>query len=523
MVNKPIFLILLGTVFLPFSLLGAPLEPVTLQLRWLHQFQFAGYYMAKEKGYYRDAGLDVSIKEANRLHSSPVEEVINGRAQYGIGNSGLINERANGKPVVVLASIFQTSPNVWLVRKDSNISTVVDMVHKRLMMTKNIENTELLALFHNEGINYNKLNIVDSSFDVNDIINRKVDAFNAYATNEPYFLKKRGIDYLTINPRKYGIDFYSDCLFTSDQELSRHPERVKAFRQASLKGWEYAMKHPEEAIDLILTKYSQAKTRDHLQFEAEEIHKLMEPELIEIGHMNPARWAYIAQMYHTLGFSASPQIPDGFLYNPNQTKDMTWLYYALAITLVLLVIIGSVTWYIFRLNTRIKQQSLHDPLTGLYNRRYLDETFTRELARAQRESYPISFVMVDLDHFKHVNDTCGHTAGDEVLKQVAKCLTSITRQNDFICRYGGEEFIVVMPGMPLKQAYERMEECRIIMEKTRLACNTEEISVTLSAGVTAFPDCADTLDELLKSADHALYTSKENGRNQITLSKYKER
>lgn len=163
----------------------------------------------------------------------------------------------------------------------------------------------------------------------------------------------------------------------------------------------------------------------------------MEPELIEIGHMNPARWAYIAQMYHTLGFSNSPNVPEGLLYNPNPIKDMTWLYYALAIALVLLVVIGLVTWYIYRLNCKIKEQAIHDPLTGLYNRRYLDEIFPRELARAHRESYPISFVIVDLDHFKRVNDTCGHTTGDEVLRQVGKCLTSIIRQNDFICRYGG--------------------------------------------------------------------------------------
>lgn len=203
MLKHPVILLLVGILSLPYVLFSTTLEPVTLQLRWLHQFQFAGYYIAKEKGYYRDAGLDVTIKEANRLHSSPVEEVISNRAQYGIGNSGLLNERSKGKPVVVLAAIFQTSPNVWLMRKDSHISTVVDLVHKRLMMTKNIENTELLALFHTEGINYNKLDIVESSFNINDLITRKVDAFNAYVTNEPYYLQQQGIEYTTINPRKY--------------------------------------------------------------------------------------------------------------------------------------------------------------------------------------------------------------------------------------------------------------------------------------------------------------------------------
>ncbi len=520
--KRHIFLALLGILVLPVFLFGQPLEEVTLQLRWLHQFQFAGYYMAKEKGYYKEAGLDVTILEADNKHPYPVEEVVSGRAQYGIGNSGLVNERSNGKPVVVMASIFQSSPNVWILRKDSGISTVVDLVHKRLMMTKNIENAEMMALFHNEGIDHNKLNIIDSTFDINDLIKGKVDAFNGYSTNEPYYLKEKGIEYVTIGPRKYGIDFYSDCLFTSDTELSQHPQRVKAFREASLRGWVDAMNNPEEAIDLILKHYSKAKTREHLRFEADAIHQLMEPELIEVGHMNPSRWAYIAKTYHELGFSPTDTVPDGFIYDPNKQENNLWLYYLLATACALIVIIGSVTWYIYRLNCKIKKQAIHDPLTGLYNRHYLDETLPREMARAQRESYPISFVMIDLDHFKMINDTYGHAAGDEVLKNVAGCFISSIRQNDFTCRYGGEEFIIVMPGMPANQAIERVEKCRLMVENTVTIYNDQAIRVTISAGISAFPQDGITQDHLLKFADDALYYSKEHGRNQTTLYQTKE-
>ncbi len=239
--KRAFFFIIFGTLLLPSLLCGKSAQEVTLQLRWLHQFQFAGYYMAKEKGYYRDAGLKVTILEANDAHPHPVEEVLAGRAHYGVGNSGLINERLNGKPVVVLAALFQSSPNVWILRKDSNIGTISELASKRLMMTKNIENAELMALFQNEGIDINKLTIIESTFNIDGLIQRKVDAYNGYSTNEPYYLKQQGIEYITIDPRRYGIDFYSDCLFTSDTELSNHPERVKAFREASLRGWAYAL------------------------------------------------------------------------------------------------------------------------------------------------------------------------------------------------------------------------------------------------------------------------------------------
>lgn len=516
--KRHISLLLAGILFLPAFLFANPLEKVTLQLRWLHQFQFAGYYMAKEKGYYKDAGLDVTFLEANEQHPHPVDEVVSGRAQYGVGNSGLINSRLTGMPVVVLASLFQTSPNVWILRKDSNISSIFDLADKRLMMTKSIENAELIALFHNEGFDVNKLNIVESTFDINDLITGKVDAFNGYSTNEPYYLKQQGIDYITIDPRKYGVDFYSDCLFTSERELSEYPQRVKAFREASLRGWAYALAHPEEAIDVILAHYSKLKTRDHLRFEAAATRKLMVPELLEIGHMNPARWTYIARTYYNLGLISTAQVPKGFIYNPDEPQDHSWLYYSLAISLALLAIAGLITWYIYRLNCKIKEQSIHDPLTGVYNRHYLNETLPREMARAQRDATPLSIIMIDLDFFKTVNDTYGHAAGDAVIKNVATSLIRSIRQNDFICRYGGEEFIVVMPGMPMDQALARMEECRQEIQNTITPYNLHEISITISGGVSTYNIHGTTQDELLKAADDALYTSKINGRNQLTVA-----
>lgn len=518
LLKKYIFLITLGVVFLPPFLFGKPLEEVTLQLRWLHQFQFAGYYMAKEKGYYRDAGLDVTIQEANDVHPHPVDEVVSGRAQYGIGNSGLLDERSNGKPVVVLAALFQSSPNVWILRKDSGITTISELASKRLMMTKNIENAELMALFRNEGINISKLDVTESTFNINDLIDKKVDAYNGYSTNEPYYLQQQGIEYTIISPRKYGIDFYSDCLFTSDTELANHLHRVKAFREASLRGWAYALEHPQETINVILSRYSQSKTRDHLLFEANAIRHLMEPALIEIGHMNPARWEQIAKTYYDLGFSRTASVPNGFIYDHNPPKNNTWLYYLLAISFILIAIIAAVAGYIYRLNCKIKEQAIRDPLTGIYNRRYLNETLPREIARSKRDQTPLSIVMVDLDFFKNVNDVHGHAAGDIVLKEIAALLMKSIRQNDFISRYGGEEFVIVMPGMPIWQALERMETCRKEIEKTVIEYGDKKITLTISGGISHIKNFTETYDELLKSADDALYYSKSHGRNRITTS-----
>ncbi|TVO68430.1 ABC transporter substrate-binding protein [Denitromonas ohlonensis] len=325
-------------------------DSVVLQLRWVHQFQFAGYYAALEKGYYAAAGLDVEIRAAGPNKPTPLEELTKGNAHYGVGNSGLVVAYQQGAPVVALAAIFQRSPNVWLTLEASHLITPLDLAGKRLMMTPSVENAELLSLLAMEGIARDRLNIVPSSFDIDDLITGRVDAFNAYATNEPYLLEQLGIAYRIIDPHDYGIDFYSDVLFTTEDELLRHPQRVAAFQAASLKGWDYAMAHPEEIVDLIRQRYNPEKSRDHLLFEATTIRTIMQPDLIQIGHMNPLRWQRIADTFVRQGMNTPARPLDGFLYDPAPKPVAAWLIYALVAALVVIGIAVLITGFMHRAN-----------------------------------------------------------------------------------------------------------------------------------------------------------------------------
>jgi len=167
--------------------------------------------------------------------------------------------------------------------------------------------------------------------------------------------------------------------------------------------------------------------------------------------------------------------------------------------------------------TALLEQVLRDPLTGVYNRRYLDETLPRELSRATREAAAVAVVMLDLDHFKHVNDEFSHAAGDEVLKALAKLLTQATRESDTICRYGGEEFVVIMPNISAGLALERVESWRSELQCTTVRYGDFTIQITLSAGIADYPTHGDTPELLLARADEALYRSKNQGRNRITV------
>jgi diguanylate cyclase (GGDEF) domain len=168
---------------------------------------------------------------------------------------------------------------------------------------------------------------------------------------------------------------------------------------------------------------------------------------------------------------------------------------------------------------RAHQLSMRDPLTGLFNRRYLEETVSRELPRARRQGNPIGVILVDLDHFKQLNDTYGHNAGDHVLAQVGELLLGMTRGSDIPCRLGGEEFAVVLPGATLEVARKRAEEIRHALETMPLDFEGRSIGpVTLSAGVAALQPHQQSWAQVMRNADAALYAAKQAGRNRVLQS-----
>lgn len=765
------------------------LEKITLQLNWKHQFQFAGYYAAIEHGYYRQAGFEVQVVEAAE-GEDPIGQVLRGQAQFGVGASELALHRGRGEPVVALAVILQHSPLVLLASR-KQFETIHDLAGKRIMLMPH--ETELYAYFKREGIQ--TYQAIPHTFNPGDLISGKVDALSAYATDETFSLQQARFPYIAFTPRSAGIDFYGDTLYTTESEVDRHPARVKAFREASLKGWLYAMSHPEEIADLIVSRYSARHSRAHLLFEAREMARLMQPDLVEIGHMAPGRWQQIADTYAELGMIPAGKSMEGLIYDAaphplphwvvptlalgsfggllltlaalrfatlnrrlreseeryrmlaENSTDVIWTldiasrryvyvspsvqrmrgytpeevlqmpaeasmtpasleraraslednlhrfrngdasagrslieldllhkdghvvptevvatyivdrqgtpttilavarditkrrqveealrsseekfrtlletapfpivitriadgqvlyinhlatswfgvpqdaasgrsardYYVLPeqrdamieqlrrqrqvrdMEVLLRRESGEQRWVLLsvqpiqfdgdpatftafndiserkysevalreandrmreqlqeieRLRVALEEQAIRDSLTGMFNRRYLDEMLEREIARARREGISLSLVMLDVDHFKALNDTYGHRAGDEALKAIADALRHDIRSEDVPCRYGGEEFLILLPHMPLAAAGERAEQWRQAIERIRVRFGEFELRLSASFGVAAYPNHGKTADELIHLADQALYAAKHQGRNRVVV------
>jgi len=497
------------------------LEKVTLQLKWHHQFQFAGYYVAKELGYYKEAGLDVKIEPAS-TNQDPIANVLDGGAQYGVGSSDLLLARNSGKPVVVLAVIFQHSPYVLLAMQRNGFNNIQDLVGKRVMLDPYA--TEIVAYLKKSGIPLNRLIQLNlNDYSAQDLISGKADAYAGYSTNDPWYLDKAGASYLTFTPRSEGIDFYGDNLFTTESEIKEHPERVKAFLEASLKGWRYALKNPEKTADLMIEHgYFPANEREKLLFEADKTSKLIYADLIQVGHINEGRWQHIAETYADLKMLPSNFSLDGFLYKP--PTEMSNLTKWIIATLSLAIFFGGVfAVYILLTNLKsirsINNLTYYDGPTGLPNRRMLKQKIALLIAPKINGSFIGAILFINLNNFKTLTDNVGFDNGDLAIIEIARCIRSCLQADGTLARVSNDEFVVLLEAIEgnIEQAAIQAEAIATkILNTIRkpLDIRGQEYYCTSCIGICLFKH-ETTFEDLLKNADLAMSQAKELGRNKI--------
>ncbi|MCB9096575.1 MAG: ABC transporter substrate-binding protein [Arcobacter sp.] len=282
---------------------------------WLDQFQFAGFYVAVEKGFYKDIGLEVELKKYD-LSMNIIEEVLNKNADFGTSSSSLIVDKSNGKDIVLLGSIFQSSPLILLALENSNINYIEDMKNKSLMITQEQQKfATFKSMLNSKGVRIDDLKVQEHSFNVDNLINRNTDLMLAYITNEPFILKEKGYKSKIFAPKDYGFDFYEGIIFTSKEFALNNPKLVKDFYSATIRGWEYAFENIDEVAKLIYEKYNpQNKTLKSLIYEANEMKKLVYDKHGKIGTITPERINLIINTYRVMGLLENHIDVDDLIY-----------------------------------------------------------------------------------------------------------------------------------------------------------------------------------------------------------------
>jgi NitT/TauT family transport system substrate-binding protein len=285
----------------------AGLKKVVLRLKWVHQAQFAGFYAAVEKGFYKEAGLDVEIRPGGSDFPA-VQMVASGSEDFGVtGADQILLGREKGVPVTAISTIYRETPFVLFSLKSSGITTMKDLEGKQVGV-KLGGNEELTyrAMVKSAGIDASKIKEMPIKFDLSPLLSGQVKVWPGYVINEVLAVKEGGQEVNIIKPKDNGINFYADTLFTKQSLIDKDPELVKSFVQASMKGWEYAMKNPEEAAGFGL-QYGDTLKLEHEVSMMKASIPMLQPENLPLGKMDLAAWDILQKSLMELKFLKKEQ------------------------------------------------------------------------------------------------------------------------------------------------------------------------------------------------------------------------
>ncbi len=298
---RKIFGLFLVGIILTAALPLKAADKIIMQLRWDHQFQFAGYYAALWQGYYTEEGLDVEIRSAfepgGKFHSA-INEVAEGHAHFGTGASDILTARNEGRPLVIVSTIFQQSPVAFFAKREMNVNSPVDLTRLRVGTRgpNGIANVELRSMLRAENIDPSTVNLlkIKEKIGIFDLAKGNLDVASGFTISAGWYAKQLKLDLTKLRPSAYGVDFYGSALFTRQEIIDKNPKLVRRFTVATLRGWQYALTHGEEIADRI-TKDLKRKIpvkdlKGFNRFQIKPVSELTLYPIVKLGNTNSARW-----------------------------------------------------------------------------------------------------------------------------------------------------------------------------------------------------------------------------------------
>jgi ABC-type nitrate/sulfonate/bicarbonate transport system substrate-binding protein len=341
---------------------AAAADPLVLQLRGPAQFQYAGYYAALWQGFYAEAGLTVEIQPGaprGQTPTDPVRELAEGRAQFAVGGSELVIRAAQGLPLLLLAPIFQQSGTTVYYRADGDFGSPAALGKAKLarLPASDILGIELATALRAEGIDPEKLKStpVEPGQTLGVLADKTVDAAPGSIWDLPWLAKERNLNLKSFNPADYRVEFYGDTLFTLQRLAKNQPDVVRGFRQASLKGWDYALQHPDEIARRLVATLPRppgiADAAGFAKYQADVARRLSRYADIPLGHSNPDRWNRIEASMVGVGALLRTVDADEFIYDPDaEARNRTDLraFALLGATLVVGLLVIALLWLRWR-------------------------------------------------------------------------------------------------------------------------------------------------------------------------------
>ncbi|MBV1909773.1 MAG: EAL domain-containing protein [Kangiellaceae bacterium] len=422
-------------------------EQISIQLKWYHKYQFAGYYAAQMQGYFKDENLEVQLLEGGP-HINHQHQLINNQSQYATVGSESVNSLAVGAPFIIVTSIFQHAPEVLITLRSSEILTLEQLRGKKIMLDGAGVAGQIIAMLNSNGLKTDDYQTVDYNGDVLNLANRKVDAMYGYVSNEPFQLIQLGFPVDTFSPRDFGVNFYGDALATTRDELEKNPERVAAVRRAVIRGWNYAIDHSDELIEYILelpTQNPSPYNQSHQRYEADKTSLLIDRVNIPIGNTSADRWAAMFDTFNEFS-GGQARFSQSYIYDEFYQDKRLYRQYLFIAGFAVIFIIVLYLWnrtLRFRLNKAISnldEVAFKDILTGLANRSGMMIYFEQCRAKQRKNLF---MAIIDIANLQKINKSQGFQKADLLINKVAKLIEEHADSRDLCYSLYGGKFALV--------------------------------------------------------------------------------
>ena len=422
-------------------------DEVSIHLKWYHKFQFAGYYAAELQGYFEDEGHSVKLIEGGP-HKNHLHQLINRASEYAVLGSESLNSLAVDSPIIIVASIFQHAPEVLMSLKSSGAKDISDLKDKMLMLADPSISGHIEAMLLRNNLKSGDYQKFSYDGDVNKLIDGRVFAMYGYVSNEPFQLKQLGHEVDIFRPQEFDIDFYGDNLATTQYELDNHPRRVASIRRAVIRGWNYAIEHPEEIINHILNRQTNNPMPfdlEHQRYEATETIKLIDANKIPLGLSSPDRWAAMIDTYNQ-ATGGQAVFKQHSIYNEFH-RDRSWVqYFLIAISFAAILILALYFWNRTlknRLESAVKgleKAVFEDSLTNMKNRSSL-MLFIEECRVKHRHDEFLA--ILDINGLQKINKEKGFRKADQLIRNVAQTLLDCKFKTSKVYSLYGGKFAVI--------------------------------------------------------------------------------
>jgi PAS domain S-box-containing protein len=346
-------------------------DTLRVQLKWFHQFQFAGFYAAQHRGYYDAANLHVDLVEFTS-GTDLFETLYSEKADFVVATTRGIIEREQGNPVVAVGALMQHSPLAIMTKSEDEILHPKDLEGRKVAYLPT-RHAEIQAMLRKYNVDIDKITSKEPTWDISDLIENRVDAATCFVSDWPYIAGQNNFSYSLIRPRAYGIDFYGDILYTHESLIEKRPDALRRFWEASLAGWEYALDNPREIIAVIQTEYNSNLTEKHLLFEFKELAPFFHNSLVDFGYMSRKRWNEIIRIYKSLNLMERDVDIDTFLYTPQSWWEKHGAFLLLSAGILLIVAVGAL-WGIAIFNQRLRKTVRFKTRELFLNRKRLKTT-----------------------------------------------------------------------------------------------------------------------------------------------------